>query len=320
MAKRSGQKLRLLYLYRIMLEQTDSSSGITLGAISRELEKYGIYAERKTLYDDIETLRVFGVDIQTQRSRGVKYSLCQRPLSPLAAKLIWDALKDSHALSEKDKNKLMGKIVLLGGKNIRQLTDDRSHESNIYDRDLCSNLSILCQAIALGRRISCRCFTWNSRKQRIMEFDGEYLKLSPWKLTAGDRPTLVAYDHASEKIIRLQADRLINVEIMNLPREGSVLYAEFCENGILDSSKEVMMRFRCANSLADEVISRFGTDITISNNTDDNFEFSVKAVPNHSLYSWLLINSESVTLLSPDNILNEYRQTVLAAASSFENK
>jgi predicted DNA-binding transcriptional regulator YafY len=303
-----------------MLEQTDSSSGITLGAISRELEKYGIRAERKTLYDDIETLRVYGVDIQTQRSKGVKYCLCERPISPLAAKIICDALGESHALSDKEKTELMGKIVLLGGKNIRPLLEDKASERNVYDRDICTNLSILSEAITTERCVSCRCFTWNSRKQRIMNFDGEYLKLSPWKLTFGERPILVAYDHASKKMLQLRADRLINLAIMNLPREGAGIYSEFSENEIARSPKEVMMRFCCANSIADEVISRFGTDITVFNNTEDHFEFSVKSVPDESLYFWLFVNSDTVRLLSPENILNEYRQAILAAASGLENK
>ena len=320
MAKRSGQKLRLLYLYRIMLEQTDSSTGLTLAAISRELEKYGIRAERKTLYDDIETLRLYGVDIQAHRSRGVKYCLCQRPISPLVAKLISDALDSSRAFSEKDRSELLSKLVFVGGKNIRELIDDEAAERSRYDRELSQNLASLCDAIALGRRVSCRCYSWNSRKQRIMEFDGEYLKLSPWRLSFCEIPTLIAYDHSSKKILKLRADRLLNVELLTLEREGRDAFREFERNSEAEGHKEVVLRFKCANSAADEVITRFGADITVSNNTDEYFEFSVRTLADDRLFSWLFVNSSAVRLISPESILDEYRTRVISAAESMENK
>ena len=320
MAKRSGQKLRLLYLYRIMLEQTDSSSGITLTAISRELEKYGIRAERKTLYDDIEMLRLYGADIKTHRSRGVKYSLCARPISPLVAKLISDTLNSSGLVSEKHRTDLLSKLVFVGGKNIRELIDEKTDDHNNCDRDLFINLEVLCDAIASDSCVSCRCFLWNSRKQRIMEFDGEYLRLSPWRLILSDRPTLIAYEHSSKRILKLRADRLLNVEHLTLAREGRDAFREFEQNSRVENPKEVMLRFRCANSAADEVITRFGTDITVSNNTEEYFEFSVKAFSDDELFSWIFINSSTVSLISPDNVLNEYRKKVISAAGAMENK
>mgnify|MGYP005612763047 CR=1 FL=1 len=58
MAKQSNQKLKLLYLLKILVERTDAERGMTLSEISAELAKYNIGAARKSLYDDIESLRV----------------------------------------------------------------------------------------------------------------------------------------------------------------------------------------------------------------------------------------------------------------------
>ena len=56
MPKGTKQKLKLIYLSRIFEERTDRYHGLTLSEISSALGEYGISAERKSLYDDIEAL------------------------------------------------------------------------------------------------------------------------------------------------------------------------------------------------------------------------------------------------------------------------
>ena len=63
MAKGANQKLKLLYLIRIFQEKTDDDHGITMQEIINALAAYGVTAERKSLYDDFETLGVYGIDI-----------------------------------------------------------------------------------------------------------------------------------------------------------------------------------------------------------------------------------------------------------------
>ena len=56
MAKKPNQKLKLIYLSRILQERTDAHHGLTLSEITAALKEYGISAERKSLYDDMEVL------------------------------------------------------------------------------------------------------------------------------------------------------------------------------------------------------------------------------------------------------------------------
>ena len=48
---------------RIFLEQTDEEHPMSVKELIAYLNSLGISAERKTVYDDIETLRNFGMDI-----------------------------------------------------------------------------------------------------------------------------------------------------------------------------------------------------------------------------------------------------------------
>ena len=48
---------------KILLEKTDETHSITMPEIIAELSAYGVNAERKSIYSDIENLRLYGLDI-----------------------------------------------------------------------------------------------------------------------------------------------------------------------------------------------------------------------------------------------------------------
>ena len=68
MAKSCNQKGKILYLQN-MLSETTSQKPVTMQEILAKLEEQGIRAERKSIYDDMETLRDFGMDIHYRRGR-----------------------------------------------------------------------------------------------------------------------------------------------------------------------------------------------------------------------------------------------------------
>ena len=63
MAEGNNQKLKILYLLKILMEKTDETHSITMTEILSSLKLYGITAERKSIYSDMENLRTFGIDI-----------------------------------------------------------------------------------------------------------------------------------------------------------------------------------------------------------------------------------------------------------------
>ncbi len=56
MAKSNNQKAKILYLEK-MLRETGEHQVISMQKILENLEKQGIRAERKSIYDDVEVLR-----------------------------------------------------------------------------------------------------------------------------------------------------------------------------------------------------------------------------------------------------------------------
>lgn len=72
MAKSMNQKAKILYLEKI-LHGTDETHPCTMQEILGRLQEYGISAERKSIYDDMEVLRDFGMDIKFKRGKSTGY-------------------------------------------------------------------------------------------------------------------------------------------------------------------------------------------------------------------------------------------------------
>lgn len=72
MPKSFNQKLKILYLMQVFMEKTDCGHPMSVPDLIQYLDRYGISVERKTVYDDIETLRIFGMKIENRREKTVR--------------------------------------------------------------------------------------------------------------------------------------------------------------------------------------------------------------------------------------------------------
>ena len=94
MAKSSGQKLKLLYLIKMLQENTDENHPMSTPDIIKYLENQGIHAERKSIYSDMESLADFGYDVvQVQSRLGGGYYLGSREFELPELKLLVDAVQ-----------------------------------------------------------------------------------------------------------------------------------------------------------------------------------------------------------------------------------
>ena len=90
---RNNQKLKILYLAKILLEYTDAKNDITLQDIIDKLAAYNVTAERKSLYDDIAQLNDFGIKIKkTQYGRTSHYQVINRDFELAELKLLVDSV------------------------------------------------------------------------------------------------------------------------------------------------------------------------------------------------------------------------------------
>ena len=234
MSKNPNQKLKLLYLYQILLQRTDENHKLTTDELRAALERCGITAERKSIYSDIEALQNFGLDVICQRGTGGGYYVASREFELPELKLLVDAIQCSRFITEKKSNELIGKI--------EHLTSD--HEAHTLQRQvyvservktlneqIYYNIDALHAAISNDVQITFRYFNWvlnfsaSPRIQKQYRRDGARYRISPWALTwDNENYYLIAFDHDAGEIRHYRVDKMDSLVQTDLPREGKQLF------------------------------------------------------------------------------------------------
>ena len=112
------KNLRALYLAKILFEQSDEAHPLSTKQLIETLEKeYGISAHRVTIYEDMEQLRAFGLDIYTVKSTQNKYYLASRLFDLPELKLLIDAVGSSKFITAKKSKELIAKLGQLGSRH-----------------------------------------------------------------------------------------------------------------------------------------------------------------------------------------------------------
>ena len=314
MAKMPNQKLKLIYLSRILRERTDKYHGLTLAEITSALGEYGISAERKSLYDDMEALKLCGMDIRVTRDTHVRYYLAEHTFDLAELRLLIDAVQSSKFLTAKKSAELIRKIESLGSRYEASQLHKQVFSSNrvkTENEEIYGNITAIHTAIAENRKIRCVYFEWNSYKQRLLRKNGDEYIISPWALAwDNEYYYLVAYDSDAGIIKHFRVDKMLKVRLMEEKREGNQAFEDF---DMAIYSQQVFgmyggeaenVRILADNSLAGVVLDRFGTDVTILNH-GDSFEFCTKVMISPTFYSWVLGFGGKMKILSPEYVAQE---------------
>ena len=186
MAKGTNQKLKLLMLAKIFMEETDEEHAIDLQTIIRLLNAQDINADRKTLYLDFEELRRFGLDIiGEQQGRNYYYRLASRDFELPELKLLVDAVQSSKFITDRKSRELIKKLENLVS---RHEAEKLNRQVVIVGRVKTMNESVyynidkLHDAIGRNRRIRFQYFQWNLKKEPELRHGGARYQVSPWGL------------------------------------------------------------------------------------------------------------------------------------------
>ena len=217
MSKSSNQKLKLIYLMKILLERTDETHGITMPEIIDALAAYDISAERKSLYNDIENLRVYGLDIiGTQEDRTYSYHIGNRQFELAELKLLVDSVQSAKFITAKKSNELIKKIEGLASKyEASQLHRQVFVAGRVktMNESIYYNVDRIHTAIAENSRITFQYFQWNVDKKMELRHDGALYDVSPWSLSWDDENYyLIAYDSSEGMIKHFRVDKMLHIK------------------------------------------------------------------------------------------------------------
>ncbi len=321
MAKGSNQKLKLMYLYKILMENTDETHSISMSDILLKLKDYGITAERKSIYNDLESLRQYGVDIVgVQRDRTYYYNVANRQFELAELKLLVDSVQSAKFLTTKKSNELIKKIEGFASKYEASKLQRQVYVTNrvkTMNESIYYNVDNIHTAIAGNRQIRFQYFQWNIKKEMELRHNGEYYRVSPWALSWDDENYyLVAYDDTEKIIKHFRVDKMLHIDITEDKREGK---EHFNESDMavyarkvfgMYSGKEERVKIHCENALAGVIIDRFGKDIIIVPDGDEHFNVNVNVVVSKQFIHWIMALGDGATIVSPQHVVDDVKEEV----------
>ena len=315
MAKSANQKLKILYLMKILLEKTDDQHPLPMSEILRLLEVYGVSAERKSIYDDFEALRLYGIDVEKSEEKPVGYYVGERDFELPELKLLVDAVQSSRFITGQKTLSLIKKLeTLTSASNARRL----HRQVYVFNRVKTMNSSVyynidgINEAISENRSISFLYFEWNEKKEKLFRHNGERYRVSPFSLCWDDEKYyLIAFDEKSRELRHYRVDKMSDITDTGDPRIGQELFnkidlAQYSNIvfGMFGGNQQ-RVKLRCDNSLAGVIVDRFGLDLPFVRRDDGTFEISVEVAVSPLFLSWVIGFGNKMEVLSPENVREE---------------
>ncbi len=314
MSKSSNQKLKLIYLMKILLERTDETHSITMAEIIDALAAYDISAERKSLYSDIESLRVYGLDIiGEQKGRSYSYYVGNRQFELAELKLLVDSVQSAKFITAKKSAELIKKLEGLASKyeasqlhrQVFTVGRVKTMNESIY-----YNVDSIHTAIAQNSRITFQYFQWNVNKEMELRHNGALYEVSPWSLSWDDENYyLIAYDGKERMIKHFRVDKMLHIESNGKRREGkdevqSLDMARYARKtfGMYRGAEECV-NIECDNSLAGVMIDRFGKDVSMIRLNDEKFVAHVEVAVSRQFLAWVIALGEGAAITGPDHVV-----------------
>ena len=328
MAKGNNQKLKIVYLMKIFMEKTDDEHSITMNDIISELNSYGITAERKSLYNDIESLRQYGYDIiGEQHNRTYYYYLAGRQFELAELKLLVDAVAASKFITEKKSRELVQKIEHLGsayqGRHLHRqvVVSDRVKMANerIY-----YTIDEIYQCIDNNHKMTFQYLEWNDKKEQTLRHGGKWYEVSPaFLLWDNEYYYLVAWDEEASAVRHYRADKILGAKEMEDKRSKEVLAIE---DQKADYAKKRFSMFagaaeivtlRAPKYMAGVMIDRFGTEVRMRREDEDILvRTEVEVSP--QFFGWITGLGPGVQILGPETVRRSYQEHLEQILSAYK--
>ncbi len=318
MAKSEGQKLKLLYIIKMLEEYSDEKHPLSTAEIIQRLDALEIHSERKTIYDDIAKLCDFGYDIIQIHSRlGGGYYLADREFELPELKLLVDAVQSSRFITTKKSRelikKLEGKVSKYdAGKLQRQVYVAgriKTENESIY-----YNIDNIHRAIQENKQIQFLYLDWNLKKEMVPRKNGEKV-VSPWALIWHEENYYLAAFDSEDRILKhYRVDKMGQVTVCDKVREGMEQFSKMDlaaytnqTFGMYGGTEEIVT-LEFPNRLVGVVMDRFGKETDLRQMSDEVFRVRTRVAVSGQFFGWLAGIGKEARIVSPKTVTIRYKE------------
>lgn len=308
---KSDSKSRILYIYKTLVEETDSEHQITIQQIIDKLEEIGISAYRKTVQADIDFLKEFGLDVVCIRSSQNRYYMNSNIFTLSELKLLVDAVEASHFITHSKSAELIGKLSdLTSNNNADKLSRHiylskrmKSDNEEIYDV-----VDKIHTAINCKRQITFLYYEYDCMKNRVLRNEGNRYQFSPYGMTWEDNKYyVIGYSVKHNKIIPYRVDRMTDVIVTNnlcVPQPDGFSVADYVSRVFRMYGDEpvVAVTLKCKNRVMKSVIDRFGFDVKTTPANKEYFTAVVDVSPSQTFFGWVFQFGGDIQIMKPAKV------------------
>lgn len=315
MPRHVNQKKKLPILRSILLERSDETHPLSMKELIAALKAHGINAERKSIYNDLETLKELGLDIRTVRGRTVGYYVGSREFELPELKLLVDAVRASKFITEKKSASLIKKLAQLANMHDRKALNRAvfvSNRTKTGNEDIYGTVDRIHDAMEADVDITFKYFQWTASKEKELRRNGSRYCVSPWSLVWDDSNYyLVGYDRDSRAIRHYRVDKMLDARVEDTRREGREEFEKYDINsysgavfGMFGGAVE-RITLSCTNRLANVMLDRFGSSVPILKDGDDRFRITVNVAASPIFFGWVIGFGGEVKIISPESAVGE---------------
>lgn len=317
----SRQKQKLLFMRRVLLEQTDEQHPITVNQLINILADNGIKEERKTVYDDIATLIGSGLAIEvTKVGHANAYYVCQREFEQEELFILADAVASSKFLTERKSKHLIEKLQMLTSKHqAKELLRviDVKDRVKTYNENIFYTINQITEAISNKKMLTFQYYSYNAKMKKQLKHSGAFYKVSPYKLIwENDNYYLICFSHSRDKIVHFRADRMIKVSATNEDRrepdiDETAMIKELRSTFDMYSGTPERVTFEITENLLDPMVDKFGDKIRPTLNENGKLTFSTDIQISPTFWGWLFQFGKQIKIIAPQDTV-ELAKTELA--------
>ena len=328
MARSAYQKLKPLYIMNYLLQNSDEDHLVSMSQLIEHLAAHGLPSERKSVYDDIEALRVFGLDIvQGGSGKNAGYYIANRSFELPELKLLVDSVQSSQFITHKKTATLIKKIETLASIHEAQLLNRQVYVKNrikTMNESIYYNIDAIQSGISQNKKIQFKYFEYTVQKTRHYRKDGAFYVVSPFAMTWDDENYyLVAFDSQAGIIKHYRVDKMTEISSTEEDRDGLDAYqaldmAVYARKVFgMFSGEEESVQLRFENHLVGAVLDRLGQDVFIIADGDDHFTVRADVVVSPQFFAWVTGFGAAAQIIGPDDVVEKMRQHINSVAALY---
>lgn len=325
MTREDNQKMKILYILKILWEESDELHILSAEQIAKKVASYGIHCERKSVYKCLTELTEFGFDIiRTKRGAYMATRMFELP----ELKLLADAVQSSKFITEKKSDELIAKIgTLLSRYESEQLHRQVFVKNRVktMNESIYYNIDTIYEGIRGNRQVAFDYWNWNAKKEMVYRHDRKRYIISPWFLQWEDEKYyLVGYEDLADKMKHFRVDKMYGITILESPRNGKKLFDQMnpasygtLTFGMFQGRRETVT-LSMKNELAGVVIDRFGKEVWMHSLDEGHFTVVLDVMVSNQFFGWLTGLGEGVTITGPMWVKEEYGKLLRRLMDSYE--